>query len=430
MKITIEKLPADVLVLIETARAIAHHRGYHAYLVGGFVRDLILGVKNLDLDIVVDGNGITFAHDYARRLQGTLVTHHRFGTATVSLNNHMKVDIASARKESYPQPAHLPVVAPGTLRDDLYRRDFTINAMALQITGAGNGHLVDFFNGRKDLTRRKLRVLHPVSFIDDPTRILRGIRFEQRYGLAFERYTFKLLKDAVAQSMLSRVEPQRLRDELILLLKEDKPVKMIRRITALTGFSFISPKLHRTARMMRTLSAIERRAAWFRLHSVQHHPLDVWIVYFAGLISSLQPADVRAVCRRFVFRTVEEKKIISCIEAADHAIMELRKKKIKRSEIFHVLKPQSPEVIIMMLARTRSAPVTERIREFLNVSSVTKISVSGHDLNSCGLTPGPHYQRILRTVLNEKLDGTLPDRAAELRRAAQIARAMIKRKEK
>jgi tRNA nucleotidyltransferase (CCA-adding enzyme) len=429
MKTYLARLPEDVRSLIDAAGAVAEARRETAYCVGGFVRDLILGVKNFDLDIIVEGNGIAFSHDYARRLQGKLTAHHRFGTATVYLKHHVKVDIATARKEFYPQPAHLPVVQAGTLRDDLFRRDFTINAIALRISGAGFGQVIDIFGGRDDLENGTLRVLHPVSFIDDPTRILRGIRFEQRFDFVFERYTHTLMLAALEKSMLDLVEPQRLRDELILLLKEDSPVKVMRRLAAVTGFLFISPKLKPTPALMRTLAAIEHRLAWFTKHASCPRPLDTWLIYFMGLVGELPVSDVHAVCRRFVFRKADEKRIVSSGDVCGRALAALQHKKMQRSEIFHILEPLSYEVIILMLARTDSALVVGRIREFLACSNGTTISVSGHDLGAYGLKPGPRYQRILKMVLNAKLDGKLTDKASELRFARKIAQQEMNRKE-
>jgi tRNA nucleotidyltransferase (CCA-adding enzyme) len=429
MKKYLDKLPADVRLLIESSGTLAHSKGYAAYLVGGFVRDMILGVRNFDVDIVVEGDGIGFAHDLAHSLQGKLVAHHRFGTATIVLKNHMKVDIASARKESYPYPAHLPVVQPGTLRDDLFRRDFTINALALQITHPGYGNLIDFFGGKKDLVHGVLRVLHPVSFIDDPTRILRGIRFEQRFDFSFEPYTAKLLRAASKQSMIGLVEPQRIRDELILMLKEPHPVKGIRRTAALIGFSFISSKLCWSRRMMRTLTAIERRVEWFRRQTKVTRPLEEWLAFFMGLVATLSVSDVHAVCRRFVFRKGEEKRIVSCIESCAHALTALERKTLKRSDVYHILEPLSYEVIVVMLSFTDSVIVVKRIEEFLGVSHGIRTAVSGHDLDACGLKPGPQYQHILRMVLNAKLDGKIKDKACELRYARKMIKKLINRKE-
>jgi tRNA nucleotidyltransferase (CCA-adding enzyme) len=429
MKTYIDRLPQDIRTLIEQAQIAAQNMGCEAYLVGGFVRDLLLGVNNLDVDIVVEGDGIAFAKEYSRLLHSKLVTHHRFGTATVSAGHHIKVDISSARKEFYPHPAHLPVVESGSLRDDLYRRDFTINSMALQITGSGYGRLVDFFGGRKDLGDKKLRVLHPASFIDDPTRILRGIRFEQRYDFAFEQSTLELLREAVKRSMLECVSPQRLRDELILILKEDRPLKILKRMADLTGFYFISPELQMSAETPRLFAALERWVSWFNKHSPQPRRLDSWLVFFMGLIGSLSLHEVHAVCRRFVFTKADEKRIISSVETCGQIIKALRKKVVRQSDIFHMLEPLSFEVIIMMLAQTDSEVVAARIQGFLTISNGTKISVSGHDLGAWGLKPGPHYQRIFREVLNAKLDGKLKNKAEELLLARKIAGELKNRKE-
>jgi len=357
-------------------------------------------------------------------MQAKVISHHRFGTATVYLPCGLKVDITTARRETYPYPARLPVVEPGPLRDDLFRRDFTINAMAIQISGKEYGQLIDLFDGNNDLKKGLLRVLHPASFIDDPTRILRGIRFEQRFDFKFEPGTLRLLHAAVKRSMLQRVEPQRLRDELILILKESSAVKAIRRVAALAGLSFISPKLKVTAEMMHTLSQIEQRLKLFASQAACARPLDEWLIYFMGLLGGLPIPDIRAVCRRFVFRKADEKRIISCAQMCNRVLSALGEKKLTRSGVFHILEPLSYEEIVLILSRTDKKIIIERIMEFLKFSHETKISISGHDLKGYGLKPGPHYRHILTAVLNAKVDGQLKDKASELRLAREMAQQM------
>jgi tRNA nucleotidyltransferase (CCA-adding enzyme) len=238
MRNRLHKLPQEIKDLIYLASNIATENNMPVYLVGGFVRDLLLEVKNLDLDFVIEGDGIKFAEDLATILKARLIRHRRFGTATIVLNpvrvitsfsrlpivsRGVKIDIATARRETYPRPASLPLVTRGTLEDDLARRDFSVNAMAISITKKDFGKLVDFFCGKDDLQHKKVRILHSLSFIDDPTRMLRAIRFEQRYNFKIEPHTLKLLKVAAAIKMLEKVQPQRLRDELILILKEAHP---------------------------------------------------------------------------------------------------------------------------------------------------------------------------------------------------------------
>ncbi|MBM3255763.1 MAG: CCA tRNA nucleotidyltransferase, partial [Candidatus Omnitrophica bacterium] len=182
MKNYLNNLSREFRDLIAKASDISAKVNMPAYLVGGFVRDLMLGEKNLDLDIVVEGDGIRFAEELAAALGAGLIRHVRFGTATILIGVDSKIDIATSRREHYPKPAALPLVQKGGLKDDLARRDFSINAMAISINKTSFGELIDFFGGPADLSRKKIRVLHSRSFIDDPTRVLRAVRFEQRYA--------------------------------------------------------------------------------------------------------------------------------------------------------------------------------------------------------------------------------------------------------
>lgn len=414
MKEYLKRLPEEVQDLLHLAADIASLRGMAVYLVGGFVRDLILGFKNLDLDIVVEGDGIIFAEDLAARLAARLIRHRRFGTATVNAGHHLKIDIASARKEVYPQPMMLPVVESGTLKDDLQRRDFTINAMAIDINQRNFGTLIDFFNGKNDLRNKKIRVLHKLSFIDDPTRILRAVRFEKRYNFKIERQTLKCLKDALKNRMLEEVQPQRLRDELILLLKEANPLKPIKRLHALTGFSFINQHLVVSKKTYNLLNSSRNEINWFnRVHS-RRRRLDTWLIYFMALINSLDAQDLRAVCRRFVFRKGEEKRILDFNKIGDKFISELSHKKIKPSRIFSLLEPLSYEAIILLKAKYRNPGMKKHIEEFMEIYNGMRIYISGHDLQGLGIAPGPYYQKIFTEVLEAKLNGLVKTHEEEL----------------
>jgi len=204
MREYLSRLPYEIRDLVHRASGLARETNLSAYIVGGLVRDLLLGFKNFDLDIVVERDGIRFAEKFAAILKARLIRHRRFGTATVICRCGLKVDIATARREYYPQAGGLPVVSPGTLEDDLLRRDFTINAMAISINRADFGRIIDLFDGRSDLRDKKIRILHDLSFIDDPTRILRAIRFEKRYSFSIEANTLRLLKEASRKNMLGK----------------------------------------------------------------------------------------------------------------------------------------------------------------------------------------------------------------------------------
>lgn len=212
--------------IIKIVGKIADESGVQAYLVGGPVRDKLLGIKNLDLDFVVEADGIRFAEALNKALKGKLTTYKAFGTATIELKGK-RIDIVTARKETYKRPAAYPAVKSGKIKDDLFRRDFTINAMAIVVNKKGLGRLVDFYNGQKDLKKGLIRVLHDKSFMDDPTRIFRAVRFSVRFGFKIEPHTKRLMKEAVLDGLLGEVNAGRIRKEIELFLKEKNPKKCL-----------------------------------------------------------------------------------------------------------------------------------------------------------------------------------------------------------
>jgi len=230
------RVPESVQPLLRRLGDLAQSRGVDAYAVGGCVRDWMVGVTGLvDLDVVVVGDGLAFAREAARSLHATLTTHEQFGTAMLALPASVRaapvrLDVATARKERYAAPAAYPKVTPGTLRDDLLRRDFTINAMALAITPEAFGRVIDPFGGARDLRAKRLRVLHEESFLDDPSRILRAVRFVERFGLTLEPSTARALRRAINENLLARLNRGRLRKELERITQEPDPIACLARV--------------------------------------------------------------------------------------------------------------------------------------------------------------------------------------------------------
>jgi tRNA nucleotidyltransferase (CCA-adding enzyme) len=204
-------LPKPLLELVKDISRQAAKHGQRVYLVGGVVRDLLLGYPNFDLDVVVEGDAVKLAQQVAETGRVKLLAHHRFGTAKLRYEDSV-VDLATARKETYARPGALPAVTPGTLEDDLIRRDFSINAMAMSVAANDYGELIDPHRGKTDLEHRLIRVLHPKSFSDDATRILRGVCYEQRLGFEFEARTARLLERDVP--MLDTISGDRIRHEV------------------------------------------------------------------------------------------------------------------------------------------------------------------------------------------------------------------------
>jgi tRNA nucleotidyltransferase (CCA-adding enzyme) len=237
----IEKgLPVELLGLAKRASGIALSKNLPLYLVGGVVRDLLLGQSNLDLDLVVEGDASGLAKEFAEAVGGKLTVHPMFNTASVKLNR-WKVDFAMARTETYARPGALPAVKAGTLKTDLFRRDFTINAMAVCLNLGHYGELIDLYGGREDLKNKLIRVLHDKSFTDDATRIWRALRYEQRLGFRIEPDTIKLLKRD--RKMLRTVGGYRLRRELELALSEKEPEKILLRADKLGVLKELHPSL-------------------------------------------------------------------------------------------------------------------------------------------------------------------------------------------
>lgn len=417
----LRKLPVEIKDLINLISQAAGLRKWPVYLVGGFVRDLLLGKDNYDLDIVLEGDAEVFAADLAAKLGGRYVRHHQFGTATV-YKGRLKIDIATARREIYAKPASLPQVEFGSLPEDLKRRDFTVNAMAVSINQGSFGKLMDFYQGRQDLKAKKIRVLHDLSFIDDPTRILRSIRFEQRLGFKLEPHTLKLLQSACLGQMLEATQPQRLREELILMFKEKQPLAQLKRLSRLVGLGFLEKKLKLTAQNKNLLKSSSAQVNWFHKNFPKRRKLDEWLVYLLALVDCLDTGSRNEFCKKFVFRRGEEKRILSAKEDIPGLARELSKPKVAPAKIFKMLEPLSYEVIILAKAKYRNRYLQKHIADFLEIYNGMRIYASGSDLRNLGLSPGPDYQKIFAQALEAKLNGLVKTREQEM----QLIKKLIK----
>ena len=419
MKRYLEKIPKELKSLINKIRNLAAMKNTPAYLVGGLVRDLILGVKNLDLDIVIEGDGIGLARDFADSLGAKVTIHRQFGTATVFARPGLKIDFSSSRQEHYPSPAHLPLIKAGSLKDDLFRRDFTINAMAI---GLKDGRLVDYFGGLNDLRHKVIRVLHPLSFMDDPTRILRAVRFEQRYNFKIEPDSLKLLKEAVRLKMLERIHPHRTRDDLILILKEKDPIKELKRIEKLAGFDFILPQLKIIPKTYALLKAIKKEISYFHKNYTERRPLDTWVIYLIGLLEALEAKKIKKICAKFGLRKGEEKRLLSYKRFQGRFLTDLSRASIAPARIFALLEPLSYETILALRAKYNNPVFKRNITDFLDIYNGMRISVSGDDLAGLGVLPGPRYRKIFTQVLKAKLNGQVRNKEEELALIKQLLR--------
>ncbi len=237
-----ERLPRRIIELLKSLGEVADSLGYNVYAIGGFIRDLFLKFDNLDIDIVVEGDGIKFAQEYAKRFPARIRYHIKFKTAVLIFPDGFKVDVATARSEYYESPAALPVVELSSIKMDLYRRDFTINTLAVKLNPRHFGILIDFFGAQKDLKERSIRVLHNLSFVEDPTRAFRAVRFEQRFGFKIGKLTANLIENAIRIGGIEKLAPKRIFTELQLILSEENPLPVVKRLIDLKLLQAIHPE--------------------------------------------------------------------------------------------------------------------------------------------------------------------------------------------
>ncbi|MFH1062640.1 MAG: CBS domain-containing protein [Candidatus Omnitrophota bacterium] len=412
----IEKIvPVDVQALLKKIGRLADKQKINAYVVGGFVRDLVMGRPNFDMDIVLEGDAINFAKALAEVLNAKLKIHQRFKTAKLNLENGLLIDIATARTEYYEYPAALPVVESSSLVKDLYRRDFTINTLALGLNKKTFGLLIDFFKSSKDLKAKRIRVLHDLSFVEDPTRILRAVRFEQRLDFIIDRHTENLICAAVDLEMFGKLHKFRIGDELVLLLNEPHPIKVIRRMHQLHELKFIHPKIKFNPKMLRLLEAVEEVLGWHKISFVDK-AIKRWIVYLLVILDELGPTECQQIFNNFSFKKNDQALILQAKKRGDRVLKALHRMKLEKpSKVYELLSDISVEVCLFLMAKTNQLNAKEMFTRYLSKYAEVKLEISGNDLKKQNAAPGPHFKAALKKTLYAKLDGKLSTKEEEIR---------------
>lgn len=406
----LNRMPARPRHLLRQIGRLADERGVSLYLVGGVVRDLLLKRENLDLDLTVEGDGIAFARLVADRYGAGLVVFERFATARLAFPDGLKMDMATTRRESYAQPALLPTVQQASIEEDLSRRDFTINAIAIQLNPQQFGRLLDPCGGQHDLRTRTIRVLHAGSFQDDPTRIFRAIRFEQRFGFHLERTTVRLLAQAASRNLIQRLSGPRLQNEILLLFAERDPVRAVARLEQLKLLRFLHRRLCYTKNVKQVVVAVPKALAWWA-RRFPDSALDRPIVYLMALSSESSPAVVAGMIRRLALSREQAKNVSAVGHRVDHVLKRLADKgAAKPSQVYHLLEAFSDEALVLLLSKHRSTQhgvrslVKRRVAEYM-INKAVKTALTGRDLQSLGLQPGPQFKKLLDRLLNARLNG-------------------------
>lgn len=415
LKIIKENFPEEILNILCKIGSIGDRMKCSVFMVGGVVRDLFLGIKNYDLDIAVEGNGIKYARELCKILKGKMKSYRKFNTAIIILPNGFKIDIATARREFYEYPAALPKVELSSMKKDLYRRDFTINAMAIQLNKKYFGKLIDFFGGKRDLQSRIIRVLYNLSFVEDPARIIRAIRFEQRYDFKMDKSTEYFLKKAIDDKLLSKLRRKRIADELILILNEIKPERALKRMMDLGVIKYILPGVVVDDRKVEKIVKARKCYKYWKNNFVDEK-VEIWLIYFTCLLEDLEISKIQRICRRMMLKTSNISKINGILLNYDLTVQFLEQKdKLSPSEVYIKLKSMTNEMLFLLMMKNRQKRIKERIIKFLKISKYEKLEITGKDIERTGLQPGPIYSTLLNKLLYAKLDGKIRNKEEEIK---------------
>ncbi len=395
-----KQLPAELVSFMQVAGKIARSQGQSLYLVGGVVRDLLLERTNLDLDLVVEGSAINLAHQLLPICPGKIITHSRFNTAKLQWSK-WSVDLATARSETYTKPGALPVVTPGSLESDLSRRDFTINTMAIRLTPSHYGELIDLYRGVYDLTQKLICVLHEKSFIDDATRIWRGLRYEQRLNFHLEETTLQLLKRDIP--MLDTISGDRIRHEVELVLKEEFPEKVLHRAEELGVLKWLYPSLRGNGWLTEKFG---------QARQLSHPTLPSVGLYLALLAYHLTDEETE----QFMAKLRLPKSLAHTLRdtaSRKAKLGSLAAPKLPPSGIYRLLYGYSPQALTASLIASDSPIARQHIQLFLDKLRYIKPALTGDDLKRIGIAPGPRIKEILKLLHEARLDGKVKSKRGE-----------------
>jgi tRNA nucleotidyltransferase (CCA-adding enzyme) len=417
-KLMKERFPERIHNVLMEFGKVGDALGYAVYAVGGFVRDLFLRVENFDVDIVVEGDGIRFAEEFEKKSPCRIRTHRKFGTAIILFPDGLKVDVATARWEVYDSPAALPTVESASIKMDLYRRDFTVNTLAIQLNPKAFGELIDFFAGVKDVKEKTIRVLHNLSFVEDPTRVFRAIRFEQRFGFQIGKHTQNLMRNAVKVGFLERLSGGRVLSELILILQEEDPLPALKRMSDFNLFHFLHPELKFDQQAEALCEQIHHVIAWFDLLFLDQR-YERWLIYLYGLMDSLKEGEREELCQRLAMNDKLRKRVKEGKLQADQVLLQIfswinMDRRPKRSEIYDILDPLSVESKLFMMAKTTQVTTRRYISLYFTQLKDTKPILRGTDLIEMGIKSGPSIKKALSGLLKARLDEQVITRQDEM----------------
>jgi len=410
-------LPAGDIGLLKRFGEVADRLDLPVYLVGGFVRDLLLGTPSKDVDLTVEGDGISFAEVAGKEMGFTVKSHEKFRTAVLTGPDGRTIDVASTRLEYYESPGALPVVEHSSLKMDLFRRDFTVNTLAICINEHRFGDLIDYFGARRDLEEGVIRVLHNLSFVEDPTRVFRAVRLEQRLGFRIAPHTERLIRNAVRMGFVTQVTGRRIMTELRLILTDKEPLKSIERLDQFGLLPVIHPALRFDESLVTRMRQGDDAIAWHSL-MFPEHPLDYGKTRFLLLTHHLSRGDFESSLRSLGF---PEREVERDARTREHLLSSLKRHQgeitagVTGSRLFRLFGSYPDEFLLYLMGVTPQQEVRSAIIRVVAELKHVRREITGDDLKARGLPPGPLYAAILNDVLMARMDGVVGNRDEELR---------------
>lgn len=420
------RLPKKLQSMLLLVGQKAERENVRVFAVGGFIRDLLLQIPNHDLDLVVEPAAIPFAEKLNELLRGQLTTHEQFGTASLIMSDGIQIDLATSRQEFYARPAALPEVEQSSLKNDLFRRDFTINTLACSLKVPEFGTLIDFFHGIDDLEKGLIRVLYNLSFVEDPLRVLRAVRFEQRFDFRMEETTLSLLENAAQTRVLEKVSKERLYDEIRLALLEEKAPEILIRYFELQLAPLLFPGVRYSEKVAKRLTSVREMIAWAGRNWPDAAVLPS-ALYLAALMLELPFQEARHLCRRLRLPRNERERVLAAVEAVlPLQARLLAPELLKNSELYRLFDGHPAEVLLLLQAENSSRRVWESASLYWEKLRHIRPEVGGRDLLADGFLPRPVFQEVLLALKDARLDGLVLNREEEL----SLARKLFAMKEK
>jgi tRNA nucleotidyltransferase (CCA-adding enzyme) len=405
--------PGKVKKILKDISSVARVLKNNTYLVGGIVRDALLKIPNFDIDIVVEGDGIRFGRELTKRFNCRFESHQKFGTSVLVLDDGLHIDIATARVEYYKSPAALPTVESGNIKQDLSRRDFTVNTMAISLNKKNFGEILDFFGGREDLKNKKIKVLHKMSFIEDPTRIFRAVRFEKRLGFKMDSQTEKLARTTIDMNIVSRLNGVRIRDELIYIFNEASPLEAIRRLDELGALRKIGIKVKADTEFVRQVKKILNYYGRLKdFYGKNGKEIKKWRLLFILLLKGTGPYEIKRWCSEMKVRKKDMGVMLETYKKWNVVKKNLKNAVRKNSTLYYIVSEIPPE--LQVIACSWGDTYYKNIKKYLTHLRDLHLEISGETLKDMGYRPSEKFRIVLEKLFEMKLDGRIKNKEDEI----------------